>query len=143
VGFQGWFDPNATPTITYPYLVARTDLPFFAGTEYKVGDVIGDIVGHEWDNRDPLGDGQRLWDAKISRIPSIDPSSIMVLFTGSPIDVNGRLGKAEAVYFVSEAGAKVFSSGTVRWALGLGAPSFEREPFKIFNRNLLEYFLKV
>jgi hypothetical protein len=142
VAFQGWFDPNAKPNITFPYFVTRNDLPFFEGTGYNLGDIIGDVVGHEWDNTDPMGDGKRLWDPKKSRIPMIDQQSIKVLFTGSPIDVNGRMGKSEAVYFVSPAGAKVFNAGTIRWALGLGAPSFEREQFKILNRNLLEYFLQ-
>ena len=67
---------------------------------------------------------------------------VRVLFTGSPVDVDGRPGKAESVYFVSPAGAKVFSSGTIRWALGLGAPGYEQDKFKIFNRNLLEHFLR-
>ena len=75
-----------------------------------------------------------------SRIPPLDPAAIKVLFTGSPVDVDGRPGKAEAVYFVSGAGAKVFSSGTIRWVLGLGAPGFEQERFKILNRNLFEHF---
>jgi hypothetical protein len=141
VAFESWFRNDANPMITYPYFVAQADLPFFKGTGYQIGDAIGDIVGYEWDNRDPAGNGRRLWDAEKSRIPMIDPKSIILLFTGSPIDWKGRPGNAEAVYFTSEAGAKVFSSGTIRWALGLGAPGFEREQFKILNRNLLEHLL--
>ena len=52
-----------------------------------------------------------------SQIPE---ESIHVLFSGELINHAGRQGKAEAVYFVSEAGAKVFSSGTIRWTWGLG-----------------------
>jgi hypothetical protein len=142
VGYQSWFSPEIVPPIRYPYFVARNDLPFFAGTGYEVGDRVGDLVGYEWDNTDPDGDGRRLWDAQKSRIPPIDPASIKVLFTGSPVDVDGKQGKAEAVYFASPAGAKVFSSGSIRWALGFGAPGFEEERFKAFNRNLLKHFLQ-
>ena len=141
VAYQSWFSRETVPPITFPYMVTRTDLPFFEGTGYTVGDPIGDVVGYEWDNTDPTGDGRRLWDAEKSRIPPIDPATIDVLFTGSPVDIDGRPGKAEAVYFVSKAGAKVFSSGTIRWALGLGAAGYERQPFKTFNANLLKHFL--
>jgi len=68
---------------------------------------------------------------------------LQVLFTGTPVDLNGKTGKAEAVYFISEAGAHVFSTGTIRWAWGLGKPGFEREQFKRFNENLFRYFLDV
>ena len=142
VAYQSWFSREVTPPLNYPYVVARTDLPFFSGTGYQVGDLTGNVVGYEWDNRDPAGDGQRLWQAGRSRIPTIDADSIKVLFTGSPVDVDGRPGKAECVYFTSPAGAKVFSSGTIRWALGLGAPGYEQDKFKILNRNLLDHFLQ-
>jgi hypothetical protein len=100
------------------------------------------VVGYEWDNTDPVGDGRRLWDKQKSRISKIDLESIKVLFTGSPVDVDGHPGKAECIYYVSPAGAKVFSSGSVGWALGLGAPGYTQDRFKIFNRNLLEHFLR-
>lgn len=108
VAYQSWFSPKVLPPITYPF-VARTDLPFFHGTGYEVGDRVGDIVGYEWDNTDPEGDGRRLWDPEKSRIPQIDPASLQVLMTGKAVDVDGREGTAEAVYFVSRAGARVFS----------------------------------
>jgi methyl coenzyme M reductase subunit C-like uncharacterized protein (methanogenesis marker protein 7) len=57
------------------------------------------MVGYEWDNRDPEGDGNRLWDAAKSRITNLDEGRLQVLFTGSPVDLNGKSGNAEAVYF--------------------------------------------
>jgi hypothetical protein len=51
------------PALKYPYFVENTSLPFFQGTGYHKGDFVGDIVGYEWDNMDPDGDGKRLWDA--------------------------------------------------------------------------------
>jgi hypothetical protein len=139
VAYQSYFE--ATSDSKYPYFVSRTDFPFFNGTGYKPGDVIGDIVGYEWDNTDPDGDGKRLWDPERSCIEPIDPASVKVLFVGSPVDLDGRPGKAEAVYFVSKAGAKVFSTGSIRWAWGLGKPEFEQDKFKTFNRNLLMHLL--
>lgn len=139
--YQSYFDRSAVPLIKYPYFVARTDLPFFQGTGYGVGDPVGDLVGYEWDNTDPDQDGARLWNVQTSRIAPVDLGSIKVLFTGSPVDIDGKQGKAEAVYFVSNAGAKVFNAGSIRWSWGLGKADFERDAFKTFNRNLLLHFL--
>ncbi|MBO0736597.1 MAG: hypothetical protein J2P48_08515, partial [Alphaproteobacteria bacterium] len=118
-----------------------TDAPFFAGTGYQPGDVAAEVVGYEWDNRDPAGDGHRLWDVERSRLPPLPAEAVKVLLHGAPVDVNGNPRRAEAVYFESPAGAKVFSAGATRWAWGLGKPGFERGPFKRFNENLLGAFL--
>jgi hypothetical protein len=140
IAYQSYF--QAESDIKYPYLVTRTDLPFFERVDYRKGDVIGDVVGYEWDNADPDGDGRRLWDPNKSQIPPIDPASIKVVFTGSPVDLDGKQGKAEAVYLVSRAGAKVFSTGSIRWAWGLSKPGFEQGKFKQFNANLLMHLLQ-
>jgi hypothetical protein len=141
VAYQSWFSREVSPPIRFPYRVACTDLPFFEGTGYAVGDEIADVVGYEWDNTDPNGDGARLWEASRSRIPALDRERIQILFTGDPVDVDGKRGKAEAAYFESPVGAKVFSSGSIRWCLGLGAPGFVQEPFRRFNTNLLTHML--
>ncbi len=142
VAYQSWFNQDSEPPLIYPYYVAKADLPFFAGTGYRPGDAIGNVVGYEWDNRDPDGDGNRLWDATTSRIPPIDPASIQVLFQGKVTDVDGKPGLAEAVYFRSPAGAKVFSTGSIRWAWGLGKPGFAQAPFQLFNAQLIADFLQ-
>lgn len=67
---------------------------------------------------------------------------ILVLFRGHPVDKWGHKGTAEAVYFESDAGGKVFSSGTIRWPWGLTKEGFQQEAFKQFNRNLIEVFLQ-
>ncbi|HEY2178238.1 MAG TPA: N,N-dimethylformamidase beta subunit family domain-containing protein, partial [Caulobacteraceae bacterium] len=133
--YQNWFEPASAQRPAYH--VARTDLPFFAGTGWKVGDVAADVVGYEWDNRDPEGDGKRLWDKARSRVAAIDPIAIKVLFHGHAIDDEGHPGLAEATYFVSPAGAQVFNAGTVRWAWGLGKPGFANPAFARFNENLV------
>ncbi len=138
--YQSYFD-DSDPKNRFPYTVARTDLPFFEGTGYTLGQSIGDLVGYEWDNRDPEGDGRRLWDAAKSRIPQIDADSIKVLFTGSAIDIDGRPGTAEAVYFVSKAGAQVFNAGSIWWCWGLGKEGYDSEPFKRFHENMVLAFL--
>jgi hypothetical protein len=139
VGYQDWF-PAEAPGITY--YVESTDAPFFEGTGYRVGDAAADVVGYEWDNRDPAGDGQRLWDRQRSHIGFLPLDRIKVLFSGSATGEITKNGRSEAVYFESDAGAKVFSSGSIRWCWGLGKPGFEREPFKRFNENLLHAFLQ-
>jgi hypothetical protein len=95
------------------------------------------VVGYEWDNRDPDGDGARLWDKARSRIAPIDPATIQVLFRGQAVDAEGHPGLAEATWFVSPAGAQVFNAGSVRWAWGLGKPDFANPAFIRFNENLV------
>jgi len=133
--YQNWFQPDGPQRPSYK--VARTDLPFFAGTGWKVGDVAADVVGYEWDNRDPDGDGKRLWDAARSLDPAIDPASVSVLFRGEATADDGSHGVAEATYFRSPAGARVFNAGAVRWAWGLGKEGFVSPPFQRFNENLI------
>ena len=133
--YQSWFEPGGAQRPAFK--VARTDLPFFAGTGWKVGDTAADVVGYEWDNRDPDGDGVRLWDAARSLNPAIAADGVSVLFRGEAVDADGDPGLAEATYFTSKAGAKVFNAGTVRWAWGLGKEGFVNRPFQVFNENLV------
>ncbi len=135
--FQNWFDAASPQRPSYK--VARTDFPFFAGVGWKVGDVAADVVGYEWDNRDPIGDGLRLWDPARSRILAIDPARIAVLLRGEAVGADGRPGVAEATYFTSPAGAKVFNAGTIRWSWGLGREGFAQAAFLKFNENLVRY----
>jgi len=140
VGYQSWFQglPDGSPR--YAYRVERADLPLFTDTGLKVGDELADVVGYEWDCRDPEQDGRRLWreGAAIAELPQ---DRIQVLFSGNPLDRRGRVGIAEAVYFESPAGARVFSAGSIRWAWGLGRAGFETPGFKRFNQNLVVQFL--
>jgi hypothetical protein len=138
VAYQDWF-PSDAPGV--PYYVADTDSPLFEGTGYRGGDAAADVVGYEWDNRDPAADGRRLWDKARSANAEIPEHTIKVLFRGSAAGEKTPNGLAEAVYFEAASGAKVFSSGTIRWCWGLGKSGFEREAFKKFNENLVLLFL--
>ncbi len=133
--FQNWFE--ASRSKRHAFRVARTDLPFFAGTGWKVGDIAAEVVGYEWDNRDPDGDGKRLWDAARSLDPAIDPARISVLFRGEAIAEDGTPGIAEATFYRSPAGAQVFNAGSVRWVWGLGKEGFVNTAFQRFNENLI------
>ncbi len=123
------------------YFVASTDSYLFSGTGYEPGELVGPIVGHEWDNLDPLGDGKRLYVEGVSAIPALPKSSLKVLFQGEPRNDNGKKQKAEAVYFVAESGAKVFSAGSVDWIKGLAMEGEAGDKFRKFNENLLLDFL--
>jgi hypothetical protein len=133
--FQNWFEPATAQRPTYE--VVRTDMPFFAGTGWKVGDPAADVIGYEWDNRDPDGDGHRLWEDGRSLIPQIDPARISVLFRGRAVAEDGSPGVAEATFYRSPAGAQVFNAGAIRWAWGLGKPGFVTPAFQRFNENLV------
>jgi len=134
--YQSWFEPGGPSRVGFH--VARTDLPWFDGTGWKVGDVAADVVGYEWDNRDPDGDSARLWRADRSLDPAIDARRVSVLFRGEPVDVDGENGVAEATLYTSPAGARVFNAGAVRWAWGLGKPGFANPSFQKFNENMVK-----
>ncbi len=131
--YQNWFEPASAERPAYK--VARTDLPFFAGTGWKVGDTAAEVIGYEWDNRDPDGDGHRLLASAAAG--RIDPASVKVLFQGRAVGADGEPGLAEATYFTSSAGAKVFNAASVRWAWGLGKDGYANPPFQRFNENLV------
>jgi hypothetical protein len=133
--FQNWFE--GTRPVRPSYKVARIDLPMFEGTGWKVGDVAADVIGYEWDNRDPKGDGKRLWDPRRSLDPAIDLASISVLFRGEAVGEDGVPGVAEATLYRSPAGAQVFNAAAVRWAWGLGKEGFVNPSFRKFNENLV------
>ena len=133
--YQSWFEPGGAQAPAYR--VARTDLPFFANTGWKVGDAAANVVGYEWDNRDPDGDGRRLWDPVRSFDPSLAQDRISVLFHGEATDADGHPGLAEATYFKSAAGAQVFNAGSVRWSWGLGKEGVANPAFRTFNENLV------
>jgi hypothetical protein len=142
VGYDSWFPPN-DPKLRYSYRVVDNSLPIFEGTGWKIGESVGsNVVGYEWDNRDPERDKQRLWDPKTSAIAQLPAERIKVLFEAEPIDVDGKKGKAEAVYFETPAGAKVFNAGTIRWSWGVGKPGELNIPFQTFNQNLVLSMLK-
>jgi hypothetical protein len=135
--YQNWFEPASDQRPAYK--VARTDLPFFAGTGWTVGDVAAPVIGYEWDNRDPEADGKRLWQAGRSANAAIPEDDIKVLFRGEAVGADGQPGVAEATWYVSPAGAKVFNAGAVRWAWGLGKDGFVNPAFRRFNENLVRY----
>jgi hypothetical protein len=149
VGSEGMFTPWQAPGGTrwdhdpaYPLYVVRTDLPFFAGTGLQPGDTIGDIAGYEWGNPDPAGDGTRLWAPERSRNAELERERLLVLFMGHPRDDKGQEGRAESVYFISPAGAKVFSASNNRWPWGLRRLGFTTTAFRALNENMVRYFLE-
>lgn len=133
-GFQSWFEPATAQKDSI--FVESLDLPFFEGVGWKVGDLAAEVVGYEWDNRDPLGDGKHLL-SPTSSSTGLDPGQVKLLFKGHARDVDGKIGTAESTYFRSRAGAQVFNAGCIRWAWGLGKPGFVNEKFLRFNENLV------
>lgn len=142
VSVRSYFPSKLNQGYTYYVATDNVNHPLFSGTGYRHGEPIGDIIGYEWDNTDPSPQKNRFWDEHTSRIPLLPKEKIHVLFRGHPIDVSGKKSLAEAVYFESDAGSKVFSSGTIQWPWGLTKEGFQQDAFKQFNRNLIEIFLK-
>ncbi len=141
VGYQNYFEPKESGPF-YDMEVAQTSLPFFEGTNWKAGDKLRGLLGYEWDNRDPDGDGKRLWADGVSANAQIPADKITVLFSGKAVDVAGKPGLAEAVYWESSAGARIFSAGTIRWDWGLGKQGFVDTGFQRFNENLFDHMMR-
>lgn len=143
---------NSEEEPRFALYVESTDFPFFAETGYEKGERVADVIGHEWDNRDPEAEygapGEpreehcRLWHEERSRIQEIPLEDIRVVLSGKATDILGREGRAESVYFESPAGGRVFSSGTIRWSWGLGKEGFSEEKFGRLNRGLILHFLE-
>ncbi len=107
-----------------------------------------------WYNTSQSPGPQRVWGHV--NVHSVDPGeSFQLMFsTGSTRGLTatghveifrvgdyGNTDRAEAVYFESDTGAKVFSSGTNRWSWGLNREGFVEERFRRFNENLILDFL--
>ncbi len=137
--YQGWFKPDSSQHPAYK--VSSSESFLFEGTGLKNGDTVAKVIGYEWDNRDPDGDGKMLFDIKGFKEAQSRRSNMQVLMRGDVIDVDGKHGIAEAIYFTSHAGAKVFNAGTVRWAWGLGKEGFTSTAFQKFNENLVQSFI--
>src|SRR4051812_14165342 len=61
IAYQNWFSPDSD-NVRFAYIAESAEGPLFANTGLRAGDAIADVVGYEWDNRDPARDGRRLWD---------------------------------------------------------------------------------
>ena len=149
--FQGGYKPY------FPeYFIVENSLPFFEGTGLKKGESVGGLVGYEYDNRNPMSSIQERpvfngekekydlaegWKSGVSLNEQIPPADIKLVCRGSATDAYGRTGLAEAVYFETKSGAKVFSAGTISWPWGLGKPGFTNEKFKKLNLNLINHML--
>jgi hypothetical protein len=141
VGYQSYFNPS-DPRNVFDYTVVDASLPLFKGTGWRTGALVKGVVGNEWDNRDPEGDGKRLWHPEVSINALLPSEGIKVLFSGEPVDFRNKKGLAEAVYWESPAGAKVFSAGSLRWDWGFGKPGFVSDGLSRFNNNLFDEMLK-
>ena len=133
--FQNWFEGGSPQRPAFK--VARTDLPFFAGTGWKVGDVAADVVGYEWDNRDPDGDGRRLWEAGRSLIrPSIPAAPSRSCSAARRSAADGAPGVAEATCYPRRPGP---GCSTPARSAGPGgsARDFVKPAFQNFNENLV------
>ena len=132
VMFQSGLTSGSAPSLDY---VARApaDDPWFVGTGLAPGTVVPGVVGPEWDT-----------------LPAAPPDgcvkpSLKVLFdyTGPPIG-------ADSVRYVADSGARVFSSGSMRFAWGLdaftpptqGRPTSPLPALQQFVRNMLADLLR-
>ncbi len=148
VGYQSNLHFRYHEAPPYGYRVVNTKLPLFEGTGYKEGDLVEGVIGHEWDNRDPESEYEcpgelrveatdRLWHETRSHIARLPADRITVVFAGDAVDILGRKGLAEAVYWESPAGARVFSAGTNRWSWALGKKGYAQKAMQRLNENLI------
>lgn len=139
VGYESYFkDKN----LRFTYKVKNIIPWIFEGTNLKIGDKLADVIGYEWDNTSLFYQDIPGLTEYNAHIPMIDRERLHILFEGDVIDAQGKPGHAQAVYFETDAGAKVFSAGTIRWAWGVGKPGFIDEQFQKINENLIIGLIK-
>lgn len=134
VGHESYFSRS---DLRFSYKVKNIVPWIFEGTSLKQGDDLADIVGYEWDNTSLMDNGIPMWSEKNAHIPKIDREDLQIIFEGDVVDFRGKQGRAQAVYFETDAGAKVFSAGTLRWSWGVGKPGFINKQFMKINENLI------
>ncbi len=137
VGYESHF---ADKDLKFTYKVKNLIPWLFKGTNLKVGDELADVVGYEWDNTLLVDNGIPVWSEESAIIPKLERKELNIVFEGDVTDSNGKPGIAQAVYFETDAGAKVFSAGTIRWAWGVGKPGFVNDNFIKVNENLIREF---
>jgi len=134
VGYESYF---LDQDLRFTYKV-RNIIPWiFEGTNLKQGDELADVIGYEWDNTLLIDLAMPVFSKKYTHIPKLEKERLQILFDGDVINSKGEAGHAQAVYFETEAGAKVFSAGTMRWSWGVGKPGFINEQFQKINENLI------
>ena len=139
VGWESWFLEGSPRRHGY---TLKTALPWLVeGTGLKEGDAVADVIGYEWDNISLKDDGKPVWTRETANIPMLPREDLTIVMEGELVDEYGNPGRAQAVYFESKAGAKVFSAGTIRWPWGLEKPGFKEDRFVRLNENLLTWFL--
>jgi hypothetical protein len=102
IGFGGSAAETDPPR---SYLINRSALrdPWFRGTRFKPSSKLRDSVGYEWDSIQPG-----------CKVPKLT-----VFFKYQGLDKYGAPTTAQAVRYVAPSGARVFSSGSLKWIWGL------------------------
>ncbi|MEO5368105.1 MAG: hypothetical protein H7831_17485 [Magnetococcus sp. WYHC-3] len=117
--------------------VAAATHRLFTGTGLNQGDKLPGLLGYEWD----LIPAPWRW-GRTTR-PFLRPGTTLdVLFRGRATNKHNKNVYMHSVYYESQAGAKVFSAGTLQWSWGLGRPDVRHPGFMRFNANLIRDFLQ-
>jgi hypothetical protein len=88
--------------VDYTVTDAANADPWFAGTGFKPGDKVLDVVGNEWDSRPE------------TQAPDCEKPGITVFF-----HYDGTPQKADAVRYTAPSGARVFAAGAQQWSYAL------------------------
>jgi len=88
--------------VDYTATDAASSDPWFAGTGFKPGDKVLDVVGNEWDSRPETPQ------------PGCDKPGITVFF-----HYQGGVQNADAVRYTAPSGARVFAAGAQQWSYSL------------------------
>jgi hypothetical protein len=88
--------------VDYTVTDAASSDPWFAGTGFKPGDKVLDVVGNEWDSRPETPQ------------PDCDKPGITVFF-----HYQGGVQNADAVRYTAPSGARIFAAGAQQWSYSL------------------------
>ncbi len=104
------FDSYYRVDAPYPYVVTNSTHWVYAGTGFKDGDSVPELVGYEWDRVSDNG---------------LTPRGLTILSASPVTDYAGQSSTANSTIYRTTSGAWVFAVGTLYWCYGCAHSDYQ------------------
>ena len=115
--WSGWSDLQG-----FPFLVAAPDHWIYEGTGVKANDMLGHVIGNEWD---------------ITSDNGLSPSGLEIVGDSPVLHEYGFISRATATVYYPTPTSFVFAAATIGWANGLGTPGLVDARLQRVTENIL------